>query len=288
MPVFTRKFKRKIKIFFALLAPLAAIAGYAYFMEPNTLKTENQTFKLKCLEENVPEKFVQISDLHFTGQTKEARINKIYETIKEINPAAIFLTGDLISNETGIKPAVELSRKISENFPTYAVFGNWDYWALDYEIGEFKKAIEDSGVKVLINDEVVLDAGKEKIVLLGVKDPYTSGDTKSDLEKAAGKISGDKNNCVVLLAHSPDIIQDAKDAGVDLVLTGHTHGGQVYIPFLSERFMPVHPSGKGFISGLYEVGGIQVYVNRGIGLSAFPFRIGASPEVTVISLEVAK
>lgn len=285
MAIFTRKFKRKIKIIFALLAPIAALLGYAFFIEPNTLKTEHRAFKLDCLKQDISEKFVQISDLHFTGQTKDDRIDQIYDAIKNINPKAIFMTGDYVSEKEGLAAAEKLVRKISENFSVYVVFGNWDYSAFDYNIGELRAAMEKAGAKAMINDAASLDYEGVRLNLLGVKDPYTSGDTKGDLEKAAGKISGDKNDCIVLLAHSPDIIKTAKDDGIDLVLAGHTHGGQVYLPYFTERYMPISPEGKGYIEGLYKIDKTQMYVNRGIGLSIFPFRMGVPPELMVFTLE---
>lgn len=285
MPIFTKRFRRKIKLFFVLLIPLAAIVGYAYFIEPNSLKVENQTFKLKCLKENLPEKFVQISDLHFTGQTKDGRIDQIYEAIKNINPSAVFMTGDYVSNKEGLEAVKKLVEKIAAKYPVYAVLGNWDYDVFGFNISEIRSVMEKAGAKVMINDAVPLGKGAGQFNLVGLKDPFTSGDTKSDLEKAIGKISSGEKKCTVLMAHSPDIIQTAKDMDIDLVLTGHTHGGQIYIPYFSERFIPVHSAGEGYIKGLYKAANTQMYVNRGIGFSVFPFRLGVPPEVTVISLE---
>lgn len=285
MPIFTQKLKKIIKIIFTLLILVAAIFSYAYFIEPNSLKIYNQTFKLSCLNGDVPGKFVQISDLHFTEKTSEKRINQIYDAIRKENPSAVFITGDFISNKNGIAPAKKLAGKISEDYPVYAVFGNWDYWALNYNIDAFKTELENAGAKTLANDAAILEIGDEKIDLLGVNDPYTSGNTIGDLEKAMKKISGGRKNCSMLLAHSPDIVQTANNAEIDLVLVGHTHGGQVYIPFITEKLIPSHPDGRGFIKGLYKVGETQMYVNSGIGTSVLPLRFLVPPEVTVITLE---
>lgn len=120
--------KKTFKILSAILILFAGLLGYAYFIEPNTLKIENQTIKLDCLKSDLPDKFVQISDLHFTRETKETRITQIYEAIKSQNPAAVFVTGDLVSDDTGMEKAAELIGKISANYKTFVIFGNWDYW----------------------------------------------------------------------------------------------------------------------------------------------------------------
>ncbi len=278
--------KKTFKILIIMLILAAAIFGYAYFIEPNTLKTENQTIKLNCLKKDLPDKFVQISDLHFTHETKETRISQIYEAIKSQNPAAVFVTGDLVSDDTGMEKAAELAEKISQDFPLFIIFGNWDYWALDYKVGEFKTRLETAGAKVLVNDAAVLISGTEKLNILGVKDPYTSGELKNDIEKAEKKLGENDTSCRLLLAHSPNIIKEAAEKKIDLVLVGHTHGGQVYIPFLTKYLIPAKRSaGQGYIKGLYNFGRTQMYVNRGIGVSALPFRFLVSPEVTVIRLE---
>ncbi len=282
-------FFQKVKIIFVLTILLsAAITGYAFFVEPNTLTIEKRAIKLDCLKSDWPEKLAQISDLHFNGQTNDEKISRIYKEIKKINPAAVFITGDFISNKEGIEPAAKLARKIAENSKVYAVFGNWDYWALDFEINSLKEKLENSGAKVLINDAVMVKSGGEAINILGVNDPYTSGKSKSDLEKALKKIENSGASCSLLLAHSPEIIKEAAAKNIDLVLAGHTHGGQVYIPGVTEKMIPVRPEGKGFIKGMYKKEKTWIYVNQGIGTSFLPFRFLVPPEITEIALEAEK
>jgi hypothetical protein len=181
-----------------------------------------------------------------------------------------------------------LVRKITANYKTFVIFGNWDYWALDYKVGEFKTRLEEAGAKVLVNesDEVVI--GSDKLNILGVKDPYTSGELKNDIERAEKNLDENNKNCRVLLAHSPNIINEAVNKNIDLVLAGHTHGGQVYIPFLTKYIVPMkRAAGQGYIKGLYKVGNTQMYVNEGIGVSVLPIRFLVPPEVTVFTLKRA-
>lgn len=279
--------ERKIKILIAAVVILAStLIGYAYFIEPDILLVKEQKIGLECLENDLSDKFVQISDLHFTGDTKEAKIEQINKVIKEQNPAAVFLTGDLVSDETGTEKVIELAELIANEKPLYVVFGNWDYWALDYKVGEFKKKLENVGAEVLMNSAAEIFSGGEKLDVLGVKDPYTSGELRNDIEKASEGLKANDQSCRILLAHSPNIINEAEEKNIDLVLAGHTHGGQVYIPFLTKYIVPMkRPSGQGFIKGLYTAGNTKMYINQGIGISVLPFRFLVPPEVTVLKLE---
>ncbi len=271
--------KKAIKILSIILITFSALLGYAYYIEPNSLKIENQTVALNCLQADLPDKFVQISDLHFTSETKETRIGQIYETIKSQNPAAVFITGDLAGDKTGMEKVASLVEKISADYRTFVIFGNWDYWALDYKVKEFKTLLEKTGAQVLENEATNIILGEETLNILGVKDPYTSGEIEKDLERALSETNS--GQCKILLAHSPDAIKKAAEKNIDLVLAGHTHGGQVYIPFLTEKMIPIKSEGRGFVKGLYKINSAQMYVNRGIGISSLPLRFLVPPEVTV-------
>lgn len=285
-PVFLA-LKRKGKAALLFIGLLIVFLGYSYAIEPNRLKIKSRSFKLDCLTENGlgNDKFVQISDLHFTGRTRESKIDQIYGAIKNINPKAVFITGDFISDRDGVEPAVKLVKKITETSKVYAVFGNWDYWALDFKISDLKDELESSGAEVLVNNAAVIKVSGETINILGVNDPYTSGNPKNDLEKTFKKIEGGGASCNLLLAHSPEIIPLAAAKDIDLVLVGHTHGGQVYLPFITGKIIPVGAEGKEYVRGFYQAGKTQVYINRGIGTSGLPLRFLASPEITEIQLK---
>lgn len=279
------------KIIFAIIILIGLLLSYAYFIEPNDIRIENQKFFLECLKfDHDDKRLVQISDLHFTEKTGEDKINKIYDAVETARPYAVFITGDLVSNEQGIGPAVDLVGKISKKYPVYVVFGNWDYLrSTGYDIVQLKRDLEHAGADVLINRVVVMDMGREQINLIGLKDPFSSGPSiNEDFERLVRKVNGDEKRCNVVLAHSPDISRLAAENNMDLVLVGHTHGGQVYIPFLTEKIIPTRPDGKGFIKGRYNLGQNKqtiMYVNRGMGTSMFPFRFLVPPEVTVITLK---
>lgn len=280
------KYKRKIILIIIFF--LFGLIIYSFFIEPNVLKTENQIFKLNCLGLNSNKKFIQISDLHFNGFNfwTNRKINQIYQVVKNFNPNAIFITGDLISQKQGIEPVIKLIEKLSQHSSVFVVFGNWDYWALNFNIKKFKKQLENAGANVLINEVNNFN----EINIIGIKDPYTSDNIERDLNNAKEKIEKEKKqNCKLLLAHSPDIFEQAIKQEIDLVLVGHTHGGQFFIPFITEKIIPLrYKSNKAFIKGFYEKNKTQMYVNRGIGGSVLNIRFLIPPEITLITLEIDK
>ncbi|MBW6440483.1 metallophosphoesterase [Patescibacteria group bacterium] len=275
--------KKKYKIFTFIISIGCLLITYAYFVEPNILKVENQTITLTCLKSDISDiNFLQISDLHFSEDTPKEKIDRLINEITKQKAVAIFITGDLITNKNGIDNISYFLGNISKSFPTFIVLGNWDYSALNYKVKDFKNILEKAGAKVLLNDSFNLSVDKENIELVGIIDPDSSEDSKKDLTEAFGTINDSR--CKILLSHSPGIIKIATEKDIDLVLAGHTHGGQVYIPFLSETLIPSNEDGKGFVKGSYQYENTQMYINRGIGISGLPFRFLNSPEITLINL----
>lgn len=276
--------KQILKMLFIFGIIFLLFSGYSFFIEPNVLKIEKPVFKLDCLEQNLNKKFIQISDLHFNTRNEERKINRIYFAIKNLEPDVVFITGDLIGKKQGVESAVKLVEEISKHYPVFVVFGNWDYWALDFKIKEFKKELENAGADVLINKAIVFNG----INIIGIKDPYTSDDSEGDLNRAMRQIIK-KENCKLLLAHSPDIFEISVKQNIDLVLTGHTHGGQVFIPFITKKIIPSrYPDNKKFIKGFYAREKTQMYVNKGIGGSKINIRFLVPPEITSIELQNSK
>lgn len=236
-------------VFFAVLGFL----GYSYFIEPNIIKIENQVFDLNCLEKNAGnERIVQISDLHFTDKTPQARAERIFQEIKKIQPSYIFITGDLVSNKGGKGLMLEFAKQLSGIAKTYIIFGNWDYDVFGAGILAFKKELKNTGAVVLTDEFSQVNF---------------------------------QGKCKILLAHSPDIMKQDLAKSFDLILAGHTHGGQVYLPFITKEIVLRFVGGKDFARGRFKIGDSWLYVNRGLGNSVFPFRFLSPPEITVITLK---
>jgi len=154
----------------------------------------------------------------------------------------------------------------------FAVLGNHDTELV-------KNYLTASGIRVLDNEHEKIFLGKDYIYLIGVDDPWTGRD---DLARAME--GTEKDGLKILLAHSPDIIDKAAKQKIDLVLVGHTHGGQVNIPFLGELIQSLLKYGQQYTKGLFKIDSTYLYVNRGIGTSVFPIRFNCPPEITLIEL----
>jgi hypothetical protein len=269
--------------FFELMLITALLGGYSYFIERNSLETTRPEIKLNNLSADIKGKIALISDLHFNAKTSENQINKLFYALKESNPEVVFIVGDLIDKKDGIKVVGSFVKRITAFTKVYIVFGNWDYFALKYNINDLKKELESNGAKVLMNESEIIKIGDSDFNLVGIKAPYVGQNIKNDLAKS---MAGIKNNnlCKILLTHSPESINEAALKNIDLVLAGHTHGGQIYVPFLTRLVIPTKFAFKKYIKGIYKVGDTTLYVNRGIGTSNLPFRFLNLPELTILSL----
>ncbi len=273
----------KIILGFVFLA--VVFLGYSYFIEPNIIKVENQVFDLACLGQNINnEKIVQISDLHFTDKTTTARVERISKEIAKIQPSFVFITGDLVGNKQGKGPMINLAKQLSLIAKTYIIFGNWDYDVFGAGTIEFKKELEDAGAVVLVDEGSQLQLGQEIINLAGIKEISWTGSPEKSLQKVLGQINS-QENCKILLAHTPDIMKQDLAKEFDLILAGHTHGGQVYLPFITKEAVLKIVGGKNFVKGRFKIGESWLYVNRGLGNSIFPLRFLSLPEITVLTLK---
>lgn len=269
--------------FFEISLIAALLCGYSYFIERNALEITRPEIKLNCLSSDIKERIALISDLHFNAKTSKIQINKLLKSLKELNPEVVFITGDLIDRKNGISVAGDFAKKITNFAKVYIVLGNWDYFVLKYNINNLKKELESNGAKVLMNESETIKIGDSDFNLIGIKAPYVGQNIKNDLAKS---MAGIKNNnlCKILLTHSPESINEAALKNIDLILAGHTHGGQVYVPFLTRLIIPTKFAFKKYIKGIYKVGDSTLYVNRGIGTSNLPFRFLNLPELTILSL----
>ncbi|MEF3245427.1 MAG: metallophosphoesterase [Caldisericaceae bacterium] len=252
--------KLTIFVIFALLI-------YGVFIERNQLAITRLNFS----KENSI-KFVQISDLHFTREGK--REKKILKIISNEHPDLVFITGDVVNFRKKFE-AKKFFKKISAlGIKTYFVLGNWDYKVKD--VVSLKKEIESAGIKVLENETAEFTKNGLKINIIGLGDPFTNHDR---FEEAVNSINN--KNFSILLSHTPDIFYKAKEKGIDLILSGHLHGGQVCLPFCKFAIYTPSKYGTKFLRGIFKEGNTIMYVNRGIGESHFPIRIFSKPEILI-------
>jgi len=211
-------------------------------------------------------KIVQISDVHVGPTIGKDFIEDIVGRINALSPDVIAITGDLVDGsveelEEHVAPLAKLKAKHGVFFVT----GNHEYYS---GAEEWMRHLETLGIRVLRNEHVRIG----DLDLAGVEDPTGNPDLKKALE------GRDDSRAVVLLAHQPRAIHEADELGVDLQLSGHTHGGQMFPWNLFVRLQ------QPFVAGLHQLARAQIYVSRGTGYWGPPMRVGAPAEITEIEL----
>ena len=239
----------------------------------------------------VPESFTcfeiaQISDLHNAELGEEN--SKLLELLYEVEPHIIVLTGDLIdSRQTDIEIALDFAGKAAQIAPVYYVSGNHEARVPEYE--ELKMGLTEAGVTVLENQKVQITRDGESITLMGIQDPsfrtdYLFGDAESISRQAISELQNESEDFTVLLSHRPELFELYVDTGVDLVFSGHAHGGQFRLPFIGGLVAPNQGFFPKYDAGLFKKENTTMIVSRGLGNSIIPFRINNSPEIVVAEL----
>lgn len=219
-----------------------------------------------------------LSDVHCGPHAPESRVAKWVRRLNALGVDVIAVTGDLITHGSSHVEAVARALGgLRAKDGAYVSMGNHDYFT-DGE--QLVRALERHGSTVLRNRGVVIERGASRLYLAGVDDTWTGRD---DIDRALQKRPDGAPT--VLLAHDPDLFPQAEQRGVELTLSGHTHGGQLALPGLSRisiaRFM------TRWTSGMYRRGRSWLYVNHGAGTTGPPARLGAPPELAVITLRRA-
>lgn len=219
-----------------------------------------------------------LADLHLPSSTALLPRVREWASAEEVDVWAV--TGDLIDHKRGIGLARELLAALSAPYGIYAVAGNNDNRIFGPG-APATAAIEAMGATVLRNRSVLLQRSRATLPLIGVDDPSRKHD---DLRAAMHGLDGCPFS--LLLAHSPGVAFRAAEVGISLVLTGHTHGGQIRLPRIGALTSRTRQRGCGrkMAGGLFSVDGTAVYVSRGLGTSLLPVRILCPPEVTTITL----
>lgn len=231
-------------------------------------------------------KIVQLSDVHHGSFVSEAEISAAAERVNRLNPDLVVLTGDYISHSVDFIPGCARALgRLRAPHGVHAVLGNHDHWT----DGEMMKAeLTANGINVLVNENIRLRRYDDSIVLAGVDDMLVKLD---DMKAALADTSRDETR--ILLAHNPALIREAAKAGVDLMLSGHTHGGQINWKLLVPKKETavsrwLHRPSRKFMRGHAVLGKTNLYVNRGFGTVVVPLRLGCTPEITLIELNSPK
>ena len=229
----------------------------------------------------------QISDLHnaeFGDKNKDLLV-----LLSQIEPNVIVLTGDLIdSRQTDTEIALDFAGKAVQIAPVYYVTGNHEARVQEY--AQLKMGLTEAGVIVLENQKVHLNKDGERITLMGIHDPsfrtdYLFGDAESVSRQAITSLQNESDGLTVLLSHRPELFDIYVDAGIDLVFSGHAHGGQFRIPFVGGLVAPNQGFFPEYDAGRFDEENTTMIVSRGVGNSFIPFRINNPPEIVVVELK---
>ena len=229
----------------------------------------------------------QVSDLH-NAEFGEGN-SDLLALLSEVEPHVIVLTGDLIdSRHTDMDIALDFAGKAVQIAPVYYVTGNHEARVPEYE--QLKTGLTDLGVTVLENQKVQITKDGESITLMGIQDPsfrtdYLFGDAKSVSSQAITSLQNESDGFTVLLSHRPELFDLYVDTGVDLVFSGHAHGGQFRLPVVGGLVAPNQGFFPKYDAGQFIEENTTMIVSRGVGNSIIPFRINNPPEIVVIELK---
>lgn len=221
-----------------------------------------------------------ISDLHMGGWMTRAHMETVAATLDTLKPEALMITGDFIDHmPRGIEDDLKQTLgTLTAPDGVYGVLGNHDYWT---DAPLVRRAAESAGVKMLDNAHVRLTRNGESLIVAGVDDIW---EHQQDLEAALDGVPQDA--ACVLLAHEPDYADTvALDGRVGLILSGHTHGGQVRVPLRGALILP--RLGVKYDWGMFTIGGTQLHVSAGLGMVKPAVRFNCPPEITMLTLRRA-
>ena len=224
-------------------------------------------------------RIAQVSDLHNAVFGKDHA--KLIHKLSECEPDIIVITGDLVDAErTDLDAALDFAKGAVEIADTYCL----------PQYGELQTALERIGVIVLDDVSMQLEYHGERVMLIGLSDPdFTRkrdilGEVSAMADAKLRELMGEEDSYTILLSHRPELFETYVSCGVDLVFSGHAHGGQFRLPFVGGLIAPNQGLFPKYDSGLYVDGGTSMVVSRGIGNSIIPFRFNNRPEIVLLVL----
>ena len=278
------KLSERINAYVSSEAPLRTLAGNwskkakIALDEANSLSLERVEITLKRLPKRLDGfKIIHLSDTHHSPFTGLEHIERVVKVANRLRPDMFILTGDYVSHDQEyIAPVAAALGELKSRYGTYACLGNHDHWT-DADL--VTHLFRGEGINVLINEGLRFEARGSSFWLAGVDD-YMVG--KTDVPAAMKGSYPDEMK--LLLAHNPIIFREAARLGIDLTLSGHTHGGQVKVRDDAKRLFPQ----RKLKAGLHHRKDSQVYITRGIGTVVVPMRYHCPPEISLLELKAAE
>lgn len=271
----------------AFLLLLVFTLLWGFWWEPSSLEVKAVKLQLPRLEH--PLRVAAVSDLHIGApNVRLDRVDSIVERVNEQHPDLILFTGDFVigspRDPNGLPggeyvPPEQIAAKLEAlkaPLGVYAVLGNHDWWSDGPAV---EQALTKHGIHVLENDAVAIPVEGQTLWIGGIADLWTR---QPDIDGTLAQVPS-ADDPVVLFAHNPDIFWDVPPRA-DLLIAGHTHGGQVVLPLLG-RVIETSRAGLPISEGYWADHGSQLFITTGIGTSIYPIRIGVPPEIAILTLE---
>lgn len=263
-------------------AAAAGLGGWTYItnIEPGWFETVPVELRLPRLS---PEfdgfRLAQLSDFHVSRALTGEQLVEGCRQVLALNPDMVVITGDMIDEKRDLRRSLdellEGLRSLTEQVQVAFVLGNHDYWV---GASIIRKTLQELDILELRNDVLTLERDGQFLHIAGVDDPWEG---KANLRGVLDKLPA--AGAAVLLAHEPDYADtSAKSGRFDLQLSGHSHGGQVVLPWLGPPILPY--AGRRYPSGLYQVQSMFQYTNRGLGTTSPHVRLNCRPEITLFTL----
>jgi predicted MPP superfamily phosphohydrolase len=281
-----RLLKRKSFLVLAgMLLVGVALAAWAFYFEPDSLVVREKTIVLPSWPRGLDGLRVAVaSDLHVGAPyVKEEKLRRVVRIMNEARPDLVLLPGDFMIQDVAggryvpPEPIDDIIDELRAPLGVYAVLGNHDWW----DNGErIIRAFTGAGLRVLENDAARVERDGQALWLVGLADLWTR---PQDITGTLAKVTDDAP--VVAFTHNPDIFPRIPPR-VALTLAGHTHGGQVWLPFVGRAVVPSEYKQR-YAEGHVVEGGRHLYVTPGVGTSIYPVRFQVPPEITVLTLRSA-
>jgi uncharacterized protein len=274
----------------AVIAPFV-ISGYGVLLERRRFELEHFDILITGLSSSLSQlNIVQLTDIHVGPFMPPEELAQYVEAVNQLRPDLIALTGDFVTkSHDEVLPCVETLAKLKARYGIFACLGNHDSYAGVAD--ELTRLFGENGICTLRNDATAVQIGNSKVGVLGIDDPRRG---QSDLQRALRAAQKDRGEVNILLSHRPEIFPTAAREGIDLVLSGHYHGGQVKLlpdpqGLSIARLMTPYAEGLFRLPPATRSGAkaASLFVSRGVGISGLPIRINCPPQIAHLTLRKA-
>lgn len=287
-------------VLFLILLVAWSVIFYGSFIEPFILVVNTQKIQIPASQQAVSAsapretlRAVLIADFHAGPYKKDGWVKRTVEKINSLKPDVVFIAGDFVYSEAEEVKYLTPLKNLHAQLGVFAVLGNHDYdEGRDFDTAQakarasaVKKALESAGIKIFVNSGVKLRKGKKDFFVLGLDDLWTFNVNIKDALKTVGYALAMPHPNIVL-AHNPDIVMLSELKEADLVLAGHTHGGQIRTPWLSP--IPRIPTALGdkYDRGLFKFKNLRLFITNGVGEWGPRARLMTPPEIAVLEINL--